>query len=163
MRLGSAAELRESPDSRRESRLAAQVNLSLAPAEDLTDTTQAASVNLSLSGLCARTERRYRVGQGLVLHVALGRGRLDVRGVVVWSGPQTAELGTRLVDLSEDACSRLEAVLWILAGLETSSCSAARGRARRSQDALQDCHRAGGQPGTATSTGITLATRPTLA
>ena len=117
MRIVSAAQLRESPDNRRESRLAVQVDLSLAPAEDLADTTQTASVNLSLSGLCVRTERRYRVGQPLVLHVTLGTERLDLRGIVVWSRPQTAELGIRLVNLSEEACSRLEAVVWILAGL----------------------------------------------
>jgi len=118
VRIASAAHLRESPDSRRESRLAVQVDVSLAPADDLADTTHTASVNLSLSGLCLRTERRYRVGLPLVLHVTLGTERLDLRGVVVWSRPQTAELGIRLVDLSEETCSRLEATVWILAGLD---------------------------------------------
>ena len=119
MRVGGAAQLSESRDRRREGRFPAEVDLSLAPAEGVGDVLRTSSVNLSLSGLCVRTERRYPVGQRLALCLTLGAGPFDVRGVVVWSRPQTAELGIRLVDLSEEACSRLEAVVWILAGLET--------------------------------------------
>jgi Tfp pilus assembly protein PilZ len=119
MRIASAAQLRESLDSRRESRVAVQVDLSLAPAEDLADTTQTASVNLSLSGVCVRTERRYPVGQLLVLCLTVGTEYLELHGVVAWSEPQIAELGIRFVDLSDEAYSRLEAVVWLLSGLET--------------------------------------------
>lgn len=102
-------------ERRRESRIAAQVDLSLAPADDARDTLQTDSVNLSLGGVCVRTERSYPVGKLLGLNIVLGDEALDLRRVVVGSRPQAVELGVCFVDLSEAAGARIEAVVLLLA------------------------------------------------
>ncbi len=55
------------------------------------------------------------VGMLLGLNIVLGDEPFEVRGVVAWSNPRASELGVRFVDLSQEAGSRIEGVVWLLA------------------------------------------------
>lgn len=101
----------------RETRIQAELTISLARSGEAEDILQADSVNVSLGGLCVRTSRGYPVGQPLAIDVRCEAERLALRGVVAWSRPGAALLGIRFVDLSSEASARLEALVWLLAVL----------------------------------------------
>ena len=101
----------------RETRIHAELAIALAGSGEAEGTLQAGSVNLSLGGLCVRTSRGYPVGQRLAIDVRCEAERLVLQGVVAWSRPRAALLGIRFVDLSPEASSRLEALVWLLAAL----------------------------------------------
>src|SRR5271157_5487749 len=92
----------------RESRIRAQLEVRL-------EGTQAAAVqtqsrNISLGGLCVRSQQTYPVGHPLHLEIALGGEWLELRGVVAWVQPDQDAVGVRFANVPEEAARRLEAM-----------------------------------------------------
>jgi hypothetical protein len=92
-------------------RLSVRVDVELTVADDFRGPFLSDCVNVSLGGVCVRTECSVAVAQPLGLRLLLTTGVLEVRGVVAWIQPRTSTIGVRFVDLSEEVAARLESLV----------------------------------------------------
>jgi c-di-GMP-binding flagellar brake protein YcgR len=100
---------------RREARISAWLDVELTIGDDFRGPFLTNSVNLSLGGMCVRSERSVAVGQPLGLRLLASTGALEVQGVVAWVQPRTSMIGLRFVDVSEDVAVQLESLVLLAA------------------------------------------------
>jgi uncharacterized protein (TIGR02266 family) len=99
-------------ERRREDRVAARVEVRFRDAGDAARAFRAYSMNLSVGGLCLRTDRTYQKGAELNLVIEVNGAQYEVRGVVAWTKPKA--IGVRFVQLTKaevDAFSQMVASL----------------------------------------------------
>jgi uncharacterized protein (TIGR02266 family) len=75
---------------------------------------RAYSLNLSVGGLCLKTDKRYEMGAGLEMLVEIGEQRFELRGTVAWLRP--GAVGIRFDKISDEDHQRLEILVKSLQG-----------------------------------------------
>jgi uncharacterized protein (TIGR02266 family) len=96
-------------ERRRHPRLAAKMDIRFKGAEDAARALRAYSINLSVGGLCLRTQKTYAVGEKVELHVRVEEEEFDLSAVVAWTRGNVA--GVRFVDVSGADAARLEMIV----------------------------------------------------
>lgn len=101
------------PEDRRQSeRIPARVEVRFKQPAQAARALRAYSLNLSVGGLCLKTDRHYEVGAPLKLTLDTGGETFDLTGVVAWV--RGGAIGVRFENMAEDQRQRLEALVGML-------------------------------------------------
>ena len=93
-------------DRRQFERIPARIEVRFGHPSDAARALRAYSLNLSVGGLCLRTQRKYELGEPLRLELDVQSGEaFELKGVVAWV--RDGAIGVRFEDMSEDERERL--------------------------------------------------------
>lgn len=93
-------------DRREFERVPARIDVRFGHASDAARALRAYSLNLSVGGLCLRTQKRYELGELLQLDLDAQSESFSLRGVVAWVRDGT--IGVRFEEVSEPDRVRLQ-------------------------------------------------------
>jgi uncharacterized protein (TIGR02266 family) len=97
------------PERRKHPRVAATIEIRFSAVQEAAKALRAFSVNLSVGGLCLKTQKPYRVGSELQLLIDIEGESFEVVGVVAWA--RGGALGVRFTELSDGDKERLRRIL----------------------------------------------------
>ncbi|MFN0063422.1 MAG: TIGR02266 family protein [Myxococcaceae bacterium] len=92
-------------DRRQAERIPAKLAVRFSRKEDAARALRAYSLNLSVGGLCLRTQKTYAVGESLQLTLEIDGQAAEVTGVVAWE--RNGAIGVRFTNLSPELRARL--------------------------------------------------------
>lgn len=92
-------------DRRQFERVSARIEVRFGHPSDAARALRAYSLNLSVGGLCLRTQRRYELGEILRLELDAQSESFVLKGVVAWVRDGT--IGVRFQEVSDDDRDRL--------------------------------------------------------
>lgn len=99
-------------ERRQSRRVEARVEVRFSEANAAARALRAYSLNLSVGGLCLRTQKTYPVGAAPQLTLKIGGEEFDLLGVVAWT--RNGAIGVRFEDLAERDRQRLEEITGML-------------------------------------------------
>lgn len=92
-------------ERRREERIPARIEVRFRESEQVARAIKAYSLNLSVGGLCLRTQKVYAIGHEMTLDMDVAGQSYSLRAIVAWVRKGTT--GVRFVDVSETDRVRL--------------------------------------------------------
>lgn len=92
-------------DRRQFERLPARIEVRFGHPSDAAKALRAYSLNLSVGGLCLRTQRRYDLGEILRLELDVQSEAFVLKGVVAWV--RDGAIGVRFQDMTDEDRERL--------------------------------------------------------
>jgi Tfp pilus assembly protein PilZ len=95
-------------ERRRESRIAAQLEIRFGGPHEAARAFRAYSLNFSVGGLCVKTSRSYEIGEALRIRMSVQGETWDLASVVAWV--HKGAIGLRFDGLSEEEQARLQAL-----------------------------------------------------
>jgi Tfp pilus assembly protein PilZ len=98
-----------SDERRRDERIAARFALRFAARQQAARALRAYSINISASGLCIKTDRKYEVGMLMWLHMEVSEEVFDLEARVAWV--RTGAIGVRFFNVPADVQKRLQHVV----------------------------------------------------
>lgn len=90
-------------------RFAARIEVRFGHASDAARAFRAYSLNLSVGGLCLRTQKRYELGELLRLELDVQSESFLLKGVVAWV--RDGAIGVRFEDVGEEDRERLTRIV----------------------------------------------------
>jgi Tfp pilus assembly protein PilZ len=96
-------------DRRREERVPARIEVRFANTGQAARAFRAYTRDLSVGGLCLKTDRPYVRGEGMFMSIDVGGERLDLTGVVAWVRGDA--IGVRFQGVTREVQKKLDGVL----------------------------------------------------